>query len=166
MNVYSSTQLIMLLLVSLLILSSVQCLRSCNTCTVSRQLDSKSLILHLTHFTGTGYTLFHHHSYNNKVHVSSRLCDIRGGFVAADSLTSSHLNILSKASEYILSNPTNLFNSLLASLVCLTLLLKYVDNKSISSRSVDAKIVKPAEVKSLQFRFLMVFWLMRMAGRN
>ena len=160
-----SNQVIMLCLLVMIILSSVHCLRSSSSCSASL-LDSKSQLLHHSH--GTGYPFHHHHhhhhrSCNNKLQSSSRLYDIRGGFVA-DTLSSFNLNVLSKASNYILLNPTNLFNALLASLACLTLLLKYVDSTSTTSQSMDTQLIKPAGVKSLQFRFLMVFWLMRMAG--
>jgi len=156
----SSNQSIMLCLLVMMILSSVNGFRSCSSCSASL-LDSKLPLLHHSH--SSGYPFYHHHSYNHKLHTSSRLYDIRGGFVA-DTLSSFNLNVLSKASNYVLLNPTNLFNALLASLACLTLLLKYVDSKSTTSQSMDTQLVKPAGVKSLQFRFLMVFWLMRMAG--
>eukprot|EP01040_Poterioochromonas_malhamensis_P008711 gene8711-9430_t len=66
------------------------------------------------------------------------------------------------------SNPTYFFNTWLAGLSSLTLLWKFLDSRQkddTSSNKSDSNQVesKPSEVKSLQSRFLIVFWLLRMA---
>jgi MFS family permease len=74
---------------------------------------------------------------------------LRGGAVAQE--------LVAKAGELLLANPTNLFNGLLVGLAATA----FVWKKS-SGGSKDAG-EKPAGVRSLQMRFLAVFWLMRMA---
>jgi len=133
-------------------------------------LDSSTSMLYRSH-TNNKYQ-HHIHSADqlnpkkNGLYASSRLYGIRGGFIADTISSSFDFNVVSKLSAYILSSPTNLFNSLLASLACLTFLLRFIDSRASasSSQSSDDQVVKPAGVKSLQFRFLSVFWLMRMAG--
>ena len=58
------------------------------------------------------------------------------------------------------ASPSGLFNGLFLTLSGTAAILKLVGNKGDDSSSEE---VKPANVKSLQKRFLAVFWLLRMA---
>lgn len=59
-------------------------------------------------------------------------------------------------------NPSNLFNTALISLALSTALFKIIQKSQPSDSSIVKK-EKPATVKSLQVRFLVVFWLLRCA---
>jgi hypothetical protein len=80
---------------------------------------------------------------------------IRGGFLSP---------VVSKAQDYLSQSPSSLFNGLFAGLAAITLASKVLLAVKKDDGSAGDKDVKPAGVKSLQARFLIVFWLMRMAG--
>jgi hypothetical protein len=63
------------------------------------------------------------------------------------------------------STPTALYNLLLGGLATTTFIWKLVESRSNNKSNTNEATTssKPAEVKSLQFRFLAVFWLLRMA---
>lgn len=82
----------------------------------------------------------------NLHHLCSKLCKIRGGYS------------YSKTSALFLTNPANLYNFLLLTLSVATIIWKL-----FTSNWWDGAIVRPVKVKSLQRKFLLVFWLMRMA---
>ena len=82
--------------------------------------------------------------------VSSLL--IRGGSIGP---------ILSNAKSSLLQSPVSLFNGLFLSLATVAVVSKLAANSNKSGS--DAASEKPAGVKVLQAKFLIVFWLMRMA---
>ncbi len=57
------------------------------------------------------------------------------------------------------ATPDLLFQSVFIGLACTALLLKVLDRDN----SAEGKEEAPAGVRSLQLRFLIVFWLLRMA---
>ena len=61
------------------------------------------------------------------------------------------------------SNPTNLFNSNLIGLGLTTALIRILGRQKDDKAKSSAANTKPASVKSLQIRFLAVFWLLRCA---
>lgn len=81
---------------------------------------------------------------------------LRGGYVAP---------FLTKAKSTLMQSPASLFNGLFLSLATVALISKLAAvsaSSTKSSESGDAS-VKPAGVKALQAKFLIVFWLLRMA---
>lgn len=94
-----------------------------------------------------------------------KVADIRAGSSASSgtelaALPSAWLNIAT-------GTPVNLFNTLLLGLGSASLLWKIIEAKRQSGSSTaadnDPNSEKPEAVKSLQARFLIVFWLLRMA---
>ena len=81
---------------------------------------------------------------------------LRGGYVAP---------FLAKAKTTFMQSPTSLFNGLFLSLATVAFFSKLAAFKSNSSKVSESgdDSVKPAAVKTLQAKFLIVFWLMRMA---
>ena len=77
---------------------------------------------------------------------------IRGGSIGP---------VLSKARISLLQSPVSLFNGLFLSLATVAVVSKLAANSKKSGS--DAASEKPAGVKVLQAKFLIVFWLMRMA---
>lgn len=81
---------------------------------------------------------------------------LRGGYISP---------LLVKAKASLLQSPANLFNGLFLSLASIALVSKIaavqLGNSKKSADSVES--AKPAGVKTLQAKFLVVFWLMRMA---
>jgi len=73
---------------------------------------------------------------------------IRGGSAFASSISSS---------------PTNFFNANLIALALTTALIKIADRLTSKDKSSDEDEPKPAAIKSLQIKFLAVFWLLRCA---
>jgi len=61
------------------------------------------------------------------------------------------------------SNPTSLFNTNLIILALTTTFIKITDRLTSKSSDDDNATPKPAAIKSLQIRFLSVFWLLRCA---
>jgi len=105
------------------------------------------------------------HNINNDITSSlytismSKTLSVRGGALLATptSLASS-----------ISSNPTNLFNANLAGLALATTCIRLFGYLKTKGKNDDetakaASTAKPAKVKSLQIRFLAVFWLLRCA---
>jgi hypothetical protein len=78
---------------------------------------------------------------------------LRGGYVSP---------FLSKVKTSVLQSPSTLFNGLFLSLAAVALVTKIAASKSTKSDSSEDSI-KPEGVKTLQAKFLVVFWLMRMA---
>lgn len=149
---YSSMILICLLNVILGCTALYQSKSIANSKQVFKNLDSSS---YSTQLLTSSFPMNKYLRSNTKLY--SNILDLRGGY---------QCNILSKLNEYALSSPTNLFNSLLVGLIGLTILGRVLDSKStqknnsMNQQQIDAK---PNNVKSLQFRFLTVFWLIRMA---
>jgi MFS transporter, MFS domain-containing protein family, molybdate-anion transporter len=77
---------------------------------------------------------------------------IRGGSIGP---------VLNKARTSLLQSPVSLFNGLFLSLATVAVVSKLAANSNKSGS--DAASEKPAGVKVLQAKFLIVFWLMRMA---
>jgi hypothetical protein len=90
------------------------------------------------------------------------LTRLRGG-------ASSSLALIESVRATSTLNPTNFFNSLFVALMGSILVFKGVDRQLHSGKSADVKAgtntddMKPAGVRSLQARFLGVFWLLRLA---
>jgi MFS family permease len=63
----------------------------------------------------------------------------------------------------ISSSPTNFFNANLVGLALITALIKIFDRLTRKDNSSDEDEPKPAAIKSLQIKFLSVFWLLRCA---
>lgn len=73
-------------------------------------------------------------------------------------------DVLVKGADYMLSNTSNLYNGLLLGLAATAVAWKVIEARSgNTTNSKELEDTKPQSVKSLQFRFLLVFWLMRMA---
>mmetsp|Transcript_37377 Transcript_37377/g.42721 ORF Transcript_37377/g.42721 Transcript_37377/m.42721 type:complete len:562 (+) Transcript_37377:59-1744(+) len=84
-----------------------------------------------------------------------------GGVVAAAAAETTAASITAK----LTNTPSALFNSSLAGLALLTVLLKIAGSisKKTDSSVTDEESKKPESVKKLQVRFLAVFWLLRCA---
>ena len=92
-----------------------------------------------------------------KLRQRSKVLSLSGGLSTDTFLTTAAI-----LKTTLLSNPSNLFNSMLVALLSLTGGFKIIDSlKRKSSTSNQEK--KPQEVSNLQSRFLVVFWLLRMA---
>jgi len=63
----------------------------------------------------------------------------------------------------ISSSPTNFFNANLIGLALITALIKISDRLTRKDNSSDQDEPKPAAIKTLQIKFLSVFWLLRCA---
>mmetsp|Transcript_5078 Transcript_5078/g.5204 ORF Transcript_5078/g.5204 Transcript_5078/m.5204 type:complete len:540 (-) Transcript_5078:70-1689(-) len=77
---------------------------------------------------------------------------LRGGFVTP---------LVTQVKSSLLQSPSSLFNGLFLSLAALALFGKVVTRSKSSGSSEES--AKPEGVKLLQAKFLVVFWLMRMA---
>lgn len=77
---------------------------------------------------------------------------LRGGFVST---------LATQAKSSLLQSPSSLFNGLFLSLAALALFGKVATRSKNSDNSEES--AKPEGVKTLQAKFLVVFWLMRMA---
>eukprot|EP00981_Chlorochromonas_danica_P013316 scaffold6125_cov262-Ochromonas_danica.AAC.8 len=64
--------------------------------------------------------------------------------------------------QQLLATPSTLYNTLLVGLVSTAFLWKIVESR-VKGDQRHAQQVKPPAVKSLQWRFLIVFWLLRLA---
>jgi hypothetical protein len=102
--------------------------------------------------TPLGHKQFAGHRALNRNDV---VMSIRGGFLNPATIN--------KARDTLLASPNSLFNGLFAGLAAITVASKVLSIKK-DSGDASSKEEKPAGVKSLQSRFLIVFWLMRMAG--
>ena len=85
---------------------------------------------------------------HKKKHTMEMSLSVRGGSAIASSLTSS---------------PTSFFNTNLIILALATTFIKLSDRLSTKDSGDKAAEEKPASIKSLQIRFLSVFWLLRCA---
>jgi MFS transporter, MFS domain-containing protein family, molybdate-anion transporter len=92
--------------------------------------------------------MLHHPNIKASSHHDGAVTALRGGF----------LDLMCTGAA---ASPQSLFNLLLSALAGSSVIWKLVDliKASMSSKADD----KPADVKSLQTRFLIVFWLLRMA---
>lgn len=91
--------------------------------------------------------------------LGTNLVKIRGGAIdlpAASSVSTLH-GVLTQTLQ---ENPSFLFNSLVVALVSISLAWKGLATQRGGTSPTDEK---PQTVKSLQLRFLVVFWLLRMA---
>lgn len=111
----------------------------------------------------------HHQKHNNQLHkqyvTKLHLTIPRGGATAAAAAASTGiLSDLSSKLSTLTSTPTGTFNTALVILGAATAVLK-IYNKVDSNSDGEKKEVqkKDPKVKSLQMRFLAVFWLLRMA---
>jgi len=112
----------------------------------------------------------HHQKYNNQLYKQSatklHLSIPRGGAATAAAAASSTgiLSDLSSKLSTLTSTPTGTFNTALVILGAATAVLK-IYNKVDANSDGEKKEVqkKDPKVKSLQMRFLAVFWLLRMA---
>jgi hypothetical protein len=97
---------------------------------------------------------------SNAVSSLSNLNTLRGGSLSLDALSA-------RLSTYAKTTPTNFFNALFIALGGFIMLFKLIDRHLISkdegTSSGSSKDAKPEAMKSLQLRFLGVFWLLRMA---
>jgi MFS transporter, MFS domain-containing protein family, molybdate-anion transporter len=115
------------------------------------------------------------HSLQNKV-VNRNSLDFGASYRIKTELKASNVNslllrggyitpLLAKAKSSLLQSPANLFNGLFLSLASIALVSKVAavqfGNSKKSADNVES--VKPDGVKTLQAKFLVVFWLMRMA---
>jgi hypothetical protein len=87
-----------------------------------------------------------------KLHANLNGLQLRGGFVTP---------LVTQVKSSLLRSPSSLFNGLFLSLAALALFGKVVTRSKSSGSSEDS--AKPEGVKLLQAKFLVVFWLMRMA---
>ena len=107
---------------------------------------------------------------SNQIHKQSatklHLTIPRGGAAAAASASTGILSDLSSKLSTLTSTPTGTFNTALVILGAATAVLK-IYNKVDATTSDDGEKKevqkKDPKVKSLQMRFLAVFWLLRMA---
>ena len=92
----------------------------------------------------------------------SNLHTLRGGSLSLDALPA-------RLDAYAKTTPTNFFNAIFIALGGFIALFKLIDSqlisksKSTSSLGDSSNDKKPEAMKSLQLRFLGVFWLLRMA---
>lgn len=92
-----------------------------------------------------GFKPVHQRTTSTAIQVAS----LRGGAVAAATTS---------------GNPLKFFNNSLLGLFLATAFVKAIARSSASSSDADdAKVTKSKEVKSLQFKFLSVFWVLRCA---
>ena len=107
--------------------------------------------MHTTTTTTTSLNLFGASTATKSVASAVTNLIPRGGAASA---------IAEKVSS-LASTPNGSFNLALGVLAACTAVLK-ISNKANADKD-DEKVVKDPKVKSLQMRFLMVFWLLRMA---
>ena len=80
---------------------------------------------------------------------------VRGGYISP---------IIAKAKSTLMQSPSSLFNGLFLSLATVALVSKLAATNFGKAANSDGDAeAKPAGVKTLQAKFLVVFWLMRMA---
>jgi hypothetical protein len=103
---------------------------------------------------------------NNHLHTTTTL-NLFGGHAASKSVAAAVTNLIPRGGSIadtvtsLTSTPNGSFNLALGVLAASTAVLK-ISNKANSDKD-DQKRQKDPKVKSLQLRFLMVFWLLRMA---
>ena len=110
----------------------------------------------------------HHQKHNNQLHKQSttklHLTIPRGGATAAAAASTGILSDLSSKLSTLTSTPTGTFNTALVILGAATAVLKIYNKVDANSNGEKKEIQKKdPKVKSLQMRFLAVFWLLRMA---
>lgn len=96
------------------------------------------------------------HSLPHARHEPHHVFDIPRGGAAGP------LSATSKLAE-LTSTPSGLFNTALMALALTTATIKILQRSSEVSKGGTKEQAKPASVKSLQIRFLIVFWLLRCA---
>ena len=112
----------------------------------------------------------HHHQQLNQLHTTTTSLNLFGASTATKSVASAVTNLIPRGGaasaiadkvSSLASTPNGSFNLALGVLAACTAVLK-ISNKANADKD-DEKVVKDPKVKSLQMRFLMVFWLLRMA---
>jgi len=115
----------------------------------------------------------HHHQQLNQLHTTTTTTtslNLFGSSTATKSVASAVTNLIPRGGaasaiadkvSSLASTPNGSFNLALGVLAACTAVLK-ISNKANADKD-DEKVVKDPKVKSLQMRFLMVFWLLRMA---
>jgi MFS transporter, MFS domain-containing protein family, molybdate-anion transporter len=145
MRAFSESQLSILLLVASV--SSIDAYQGAQRC---QSLQNQVVNRNILDF-GANYRIKTELKSSN---VNSLL--LRGGYISP---------LIAKAKSSLLQSPANLFNGLFLSLASIALISKVaavqLGNSKKSADNVES--VKPAGVKTLQAKFLVVFWLMRMA---
>ena len=117
---------------------------------------------------------YNHHNNSPKYHYSLRklynnennIVRLRCGSLSSSLLNKDNTNVITKLSASLssLSSTSNgLFNSLFLILSSTAVVWKIIENISNKNKDNNNANTKPAAVKNLQWRFLIVFWLMRMA---
>ena len=98
---------------------------------------------------------------NSRFETSTRLNSVNGLLLRGGYVTP----FLAKAKTTLLQSPASLFNGLFLSLVSVALVSKVASVSASRAKSAEGgeESAKPAGVKVLQAKFLIVFWLMRMA---
>lgn len=93
---------------------------------------------------------------------------LRGGAGVVTSSATLSGNALSNIQRYFglsVQNPQHLFNLIFGSIIlfvlCSKIMLRVVNNNNNDPNNSNQIQTKPAHVKSLQYRFLAVFWLLR-----
>jgi len=115
----------------------------------------------------------HHHQQLNELHTTTTTTtslNLFGASTATKSVASAVTNLIPRGGaasaiaekvSSLASTPNGSFNLALGVLAACTAVLK-ISNKANADKD-EEKVVKDPKVKSLQMRFLMVFWLLRMA---
>jgi hypothetical protein len=90
---------------------------------------------------------------------------IRGGSIDLATTPSHSIELLRRLTASLVISPTSLYNTLLIALAGITCLWKANEARKDYqiNKTNEFMETKSPEVKSLQVRFLIVFWLMRMA---
>jgi hypothetical protein len=139
------------------------------TSTSSNYININPSTLQTSILRSSRTTTKQHQKYNNQLHKQSatklHLTIPRGGAAAAAAASTSILSDLSSKLSTLTSTPTGSFNTALVILGAATAVLKIYNKVDANSDGGDKKEVqkKDPKVKSLQMRFLAVFWLLRMA---
>lgn len=99
--------------------------------------------------------IFHKTGADNKIKSSTaNTLLLRGGYISP---------LLKDIKSTLLQSPSSLFNGLFLSLCTVALIAKITSIKFNNQQPSDSKDEKPIGLKILQAKFLIVFWLMRMA---
>ncbi len=119
--------------------------------------------LNIHHFQSTSVLpLLSHRTIHNN--VIDPILKLRGGQLANDWMPKS----VKTVKESILSSPKTLFNTVFAALLVQAIAFKLINlakcgTKSHSEELTNTKDFKPVSVQRLQLRYLIAFWLLRMA---
>jgi len=106
--------------------------------------------------------------HNEKKYQGNSISTISSSTAMEMSLALRGGSVISNAMTSINSSPSNFFNANLIGLGLLTVMIRIAERLGVNSSEAAQKESsstnrKPASVKSLQIRFLLVFWLLRCA---